>query len=200
MRTSTCLAMLASAGLFVSSINAATIAQPGAEGTIGTRSAQPDEPARGARRGGRPEGAPLSVRAAMKALNRGYRQLRDQVGSSSRRDENLRIIGEMQRAAIIAKQQPIPDDLLSRTTDEEARARLARTYRSDLIATLRILLDLEEAVIAGNADAAKEKLSSLIRLRDRSHDALGVNEDVDEGANGDGGSDPAPRGAGSSRP
>lgn len=193
MRTSLFPAIIAVAGLLASSSNAVMFSQPASERTLGSRSEQPEEPGRGPRRGGgRPDGIGFSVGAAMKALNRGYRQLREQVDNPARRDDNLRIIGEMQRATVAAKQQPVPEDLLSRAPDAEARERLSAAYRTDLIATLRVLLDLEEAVAAGKTEAATEKLSALIRLRDRSHDALGVNEDVDEAGSGDGPENPPP--------
>lgn len=130
-------------------------------------------------RAGRPDGQGPSVQAAMKAINRGYRQLGDQIASAAKKDDNLRIIGEMQRATLAAKGQPVPADLLAHAGDDAAKAKLAATFRSELIGALRAMLDLEQDVVDGRTDAAKSKLEALLKVRDHGHTAMGVSEEED---------------------
>lgn len=130
--------------------------------------------ARGERGPGRPEGG--SVEGAMKGMNRALKQLQAIVDDSSKRDDALKAIGEMERACIAAKNLGAPADALKKATDDAAKAKLADTFRSDLIAVMRKLLDVEQSIMDGKGDVAKTQLAEVAKLRDEAHKALGVKD------------------------
>lgn len=130
-------------------------------------SAQPD-------RRGRPGDGQMNVDVAMKLLNRSYRQLRSQIDDAARLEENLRLIGEMQRACLACKSQPVPPTILREIRDDAEREKIPGAYRRHLIVTMRTLLDLEEDVVDGKVESARARLSELIRQRDAGHAAIGM--------------------------
>lgn len=111
----------------------------------------------------------------MNQLNRGLRTLEGQIGDAAKTEESLRIIGEMQRAAISAKLAGLPGDLAK----EDAAARKT-AFRANLIKLTRTLLDAEEAVVAGKLDVAKASLAEAAKIRDAAHPAVGVKEKSDD--------------------
>lgn len=173
---------LAAAMVFAS---APAFALQPADGKPADRPANQPPPGRGQDRATRPggpggPGQNISVEGAMKAMNRGLRQLKGQIADAGKKDDNLRIIGDIQRAAIAAKSQPVPPSVLSGAKDDAARAKLAVTFRSELMSAVRALLDMEQDVLDGKTDAAKAKLDNLAKLRDHGHEAMGVSEEEDE--------------------
>lgn len=147
----------------------------------GPRAPQPpstDQPVRQPGRGGPgARGENPGVGPTMKSMNRALRSLRDQIADNSKKDENLRFINDIQRGCVISKGQPVPADILRNAPDDAGRAKFADTYRRSLMASLRILLDIEQDIIDGKGDAAKSHLDALVKLRDDVHDQLGVKED-----------------------
>ena len=121
----------------------------------------------------------MSVDAAMKALNRGVRKLTAQLSDSSggRRDENLRLIGELQRFALAAKAAGPTQGALINAKDDAAKARIHTAYRRHLIDLLRALLDIEQDIADGKLEAAKPKVQALMKARDTAHDELGIGEE-----------------------
>jgi hypothetical protein len=139
--------------------------QPGQPG-------QPDQ-----RRGpGGPEGRPAGVDGSMKAMNRALRQLKNQIGDASKRDENLRLVNDAERGCVGAKGSPLPPRVLRDAVTDADKAKLADTFRNDLITLMRNLLELEEAIAAGKTDAGKTKLDEVLKLRATGHDAMGVRD------------------------
>jgi len=112
----------------------------------------------------------------MKSMNRALERLKDSIGDDSKRDANLALVDEMERAAVNAKSQPIPVKLLADAPDDATRATRKTQFRSDLILLLRQMLDLEHAVLVGRVEAAKSHLAELETLRDKAHESLGVDE------------------------
>lgn len=140
---------------------------------------QPGEPRRG------PAGErPVNVEGSMKVMNRALRQLQksldpqagDPVGS---KEDHLKLVNEMQRGCVLAKGRPLPDGVLKGAKDEAQKAAFAASYRKDLIATLRLLVDAEEAINDGKTDVAKAKLAQVAKLRDASHKELNVDQHDD---------------------
>jgi hypothetical protein len=146
-------------------------AQPTTQPADGTRGPRTGE------RGQRGAGIPQNVEGAMKGVNRAMRQLRKQIGDASKKDENLKLIGDMERNAVIAKNMPLPDDYLEKAKTDEDRAKLKADYRNDLMKLVRDLLDMEQNVIDGKNDVATKQLDEVQKLRESSHEKLGVKED-----------------------
>lgn len=124
-----------------------------------------------------PGGPEMSVEQAMKSMNRPLRQLRQQAGDASKKEENLRLINDMQRGCVLAKGQPVPQELMETATDDAARGTMAARYRRQLMESLRLMLDVEQDILDGNGDAAKEKLERIAALRDESHREMGLKDD-----------------------
>lgn len=146
--------------------------------------AQPAQPAQpgggqpgGGPRGPRQPGQAESVEAAMKGMNRSLRRLREQVNDATKKDDNLKLVNDMQRACVVAKGQPLPASVLARAKDDAEKAAWSTTYRADLMKSLRLMLDLEQAIIDGKSDAASAALDSLVEIKIDSHKVMGVDED-----------------------
>lgn len=136
----------------------------------------------GPREGGPREGGPgaergASVGSSMKSIGRTLRTLRGQVEDASKKEDNLRLIGELQRACIASKNQPLPEKILNNSKTDADKAKAQLLYRTDLIKLARKLLDLEEAVLADKGAEAKKLAEEVAKMRETSHDALGVKED-----------------------
>ncbi|MFO0861355.1 MAG: cytochrome b562 [Phycisphaerales bacterium] len=119
----------------------------------------------------------VSVEGAMKTMNRSLKQLRAQLADASKKDENLNLVNEMQRGCVMAKGAPLPKDVLERAGDAAAQAKMKTTYRNDMIALLRMLIDLEIAVEDGKTDQAKHLLEKIEAERDRAHKEMGVKDE-----------------------
>lgn len=136
-----------------------------------------DRPARGDRPDrspGRRADAKVDVEAMMKVMSRSLKQLGPQIQDAAKRDENLRLINAMQQACVSAKGAALSDGVLARAKDDAERVKWADDYRRQMLACLRILVDVEQDILDGKGAPAKAKLDELIKLRDSSHDALGV--------------------------
>lgn len=151
-----------------------------------SKPAQPAQPAQPENRRG-PEGRPggpnggerrVSVEGSMKAMQRSFETLERQATDPSKRDENLRLINDAQRGCVLAKGAGVPRDIVEKAAlpDAAAKARMADDYRVHLVATLRKLIDLEEAVAAGKNDDIKAAMSAIAKLREEGHNAMGMHE------------------------
>lgn len=141
--------------------------------------AQPEQPSRGqpGERRAQAPGAPVNVEASMKQMARGLRQLRKQMGDAALRDENLKIVIDMQRGCVAAKAGAVPEELLKNAKDGAEKAKLIEGYRKGLVASMRLLLDIEDAIADGKADVASAKADELVKLRDATHKEMGIRED-----------------------
>lgn len=117
-----------------------------------------------------------SVEGSMKAMERSLETLYRQYDDAEKREENLRLVNDAQRGCVQAKGLGVPRGILSKKDMEADRATLMETYRTDMIATLRRLLDLEEAIAAGKVEAAKAAIEELKRLREQGHHSMGLHE------------------------
>jgi soluble cytochrome b562 len=160
------LPVVAAASVFLASAAAASFMQPD------TRPGAP--------------GGGVSVESAMKTMNRSLRQLRGMVGDAGKKDDALRVIGEMQRACLTAKSQSVPADVLKNARDDAARAHMPEEFRHELITLMRALLDLEEDIAAGRTDAAKSRIADIVKIRDHAHGEMGIQEEQTENGAGGG--------------
>jgi hypothetical protein len=139
---------------------------------------QPGQPGERGRPGGPgAEGRPISIEGAMKTMNGSLRRLRGQIADPAKKVENLRLINDMQRGCVMAKGQPLPPDRVEDAKDDAAKAKLNETFRRDLMAAMRTLLDIEQDLMDGKADSAKARLEEVIKARDAAHKEFGVKED-----------------------
>ena len=127
-------------------------------------------------RGGQQAGAPVNLEASMKAMNRSLKALKDLVADPAKKDEALKTVSEAQRACAACKTAPLPPKFTEKAPDDAAKAKIVAEYQADLRNNLRLLLDLEDAIIAGKADEAKAILVKMEELRDHAHEELGVDE------------------------
>jgi soluble cytochrome b562 len=65
---------------------------------------QPGQEGRG--RGG--SGEITNVNSAMKVINRSFRQLKDQIADPEKKEESLKLVGDIQKAVVAAKSMPVP--------------------------------------------------------------------------------------------
>lgn len=133
---------------------------------------QKREPGAEGRRG---EG--LGLGGSMKLMDRSLEKLRGQIGDAAKRDENLRLINEVQRGAVTAKGQPLPPDVLKKAADDTAKTKLSETFRKELIAFVRKLLDIETEIADGKTDAARTHLEEAMKIGEAAHRALGLGEE-----------------------
>lgn len=123
------------------------------------------------------QGRQASVDAGMKAMNRAARALTTQISDATKKDENIRLINEMQRGCAMAKGLPLPEGFLKDAKDDAAKATIVGEYRADMIKIMRSMIDVEEAIISGKTAEAKAGLDSIEKLRQAAHTRLGVKED-----------------------
>ena len=95
---------------------------------------------------------------------------------TSKREENLKLIGDMQRGAVGAKSAK-PERAMSEAKDEAAKAKIAADFRGELITVVRRLLDAEEAIVNGKPEVAAAALDEVEKMRDKAHKQLGVRDD-----------------------
>ncbi len=159
---------LTAAALAAGSLTLAAFAQTGAQpgGTGGgTGGGQP--PARQPGGPGGPGGrGEMNLEGAMKGMGRALKGLEGGIGSASAKDDNLKMIGEMQRFAVAAKGMQPP----MKKVKAEEQAAFVEKFRKAQIELVRMLLDLETQVIDGKNDDAKATLAKVIKHRDASHD------------------------------
>lgn len=145
---------------------------------------QPDRRQQAGQPGDRPQrgqGGPggeraISVEGAMKGVNRALRQLNSQIGDETKREENLKLLNDMERGMVNAKGAPLSENLFKDAKDEAARAKIVDHFRADVIKALRLMLDIETDLAAGKTDDAKAKVSELVKLKNEAHAEMGVDD------------------------
>ncbi|MGD9790659.1 MAG: hypothetical protein AB7Q00_12320 [Phycisphaerales bacterium] len=126
--------------------------------------------------GGRDRVGGQSIESSMKGMNRAMRTLRDQVADASKKDENLRLINDIQRNCVNAKGQPLPKNILENATDEAQKEQWAREYRTKLATCLKLMAEVELAIIDGKGAEASKALDQIHTLEEQGHTDLGVKD------------------------
>ena len=116
---------------------------------------------------------PQSVKQSMSVMNRGLRTLKNQAADATKKDENLKLVGDMQRGCLAAKAL-LPERQLGRAADDAKKNEITTTYRKQLILMMDKLLKLESAILDGKGDAADKLIDEIGTLRDDSHQMLGT--------------------------
>ena len=129
---------------------------PAGERTAGAPPRGPGGP------GGR-EGA--SLEAAMKGMNRAYKQLESSIGKAEAKDDNLKAIGDLQRSIITAKgMSPKMDGI-----DKAKHAETLVAFRTLQIKLLKTTIELEEQVMAGKTTEAKATFVKIHDIEEEGH-------------------------------
>jgi len=179
MTTTRLAALLAAAVTISAPLTSAQDAPPA--GAPGQREGAPRESGPGAREGGRGGrgqggGQPMNLEGAMKGMNRALKGLKELVADPAKKSEALKAIAEMQRNCAACKSMPLPAKYTKDAADDAAKAKIQDEYASDLRKTMRMLLDLEDAIVAGKADEAKAILAKVDEMREHAHKELGVDD------------------------
>ena len=133
-------------------------------------------PREGGERGGRGGGQQVSLEGSMKGMNRGLKALKGAISDASKKNECLKIVSEMQRNCAAAKATAVPAEYLKSAADDAAKAKIEDEFRSDLRKNLRLLLDLEDAIVAGKTDDANALIVKIEALREHAHEEMGVKD------------------------
>lgn len=113
----------------------------------------------------------------MKIMDRAMEPLNNQISDPAKREENLVHVNEMQRGCVIGKGLSLPKELLEKAGDEAAQKKIKQAYHAHMLALLKKLISLEEALIDEKLDEAKKLLNEVAQERDRGHAAMGMGED-----------------------
>ena len=120
---------------------------------------------RGGRGEGRGEGRGASVEGAMKSMGRPLKALSAQITDASKKDENLQMINDMQRGAVMAKGAKLSEKVLEKGADAKAKAEMAKEYRRHMLALTKTLLEVETLLMDDKFEEAKADLQSFFETR-----------------------------------
>jgi hypothetical protein len=107
------------------------------------------------------------IHEGMSRMNRAMRTLRKSLRDESRNAESLQVIVEAQRGASLAKTEA---PALTAKQPEAERDAFVTAYRLEIIRVERALLDLEEAVLAGDNEKAQELLKAAKAMEGPGHE------------------------------
>ena len=149
---------------------------PGGPGGEGRRApGGPDGRGGGGGRGGDGSGLPQSIKQCMKIMERAMTTLSKQTADATKKEENLKLITEMQRGCLAAKALA-PEKALDRVNDKAKKDEMAGTYRRDFILIMAKLLALESAILDGKGADADKILAEIGNLRDQGHSEFNVQD------------------------
>lgn len=105
----------------------------------------------------------------MEEINRGFRKLRKDLDDAKKNDESIVLVRELQ--TIAAKARLEKPARLSEVA-EDARKQFVIDYQRTMIEFAHGLLDLEDALLAGENDRAKEVRDNLNKAKSDAHKAF----------------------------
>jgi len=108
----------------------------------------------------------------MKGMNRAFRQLKDSVGAAASKDENLRLIGDIQRGVVQSKGMTPP----GKGVADEKKAAHTEEYRRVQIELLKLTIDLESQTMDGKVKDAEATFAKVEKLKDEAHTKFGGSE------------------------
>ncbi len=137
-----------------------------------------DPPPSGPREGGRGgRGGQPSVEGGMKAMGRAAEELAKTLGNAAKRDENLKLVFEMQRGCATSKAAPLPGKIARELPADVDRAKASESMRVHLTALMRVLLDLEDAIAAGKTEEAQALFKKAGEMAEKAHTEFKVGND-----------------------
>lgn len=104
----------------------------------------------------------------MKTIKGGMRTLRRGLRNAESLPAALPVILELQEAAHRSKTE-VPK-MAAGIADEKERAAFVTAYRQGMIATQKMMLDLEDACLAGDLERCTEIYNALKDAQDKGHD------------------------------
>ena len=124
---------------------------------------------------------PENLEGAMKLMAGNLKRLKGQIADASKKDENLKLVNEMERGAIIAKGMDInegPKDAVNLTKEPDAKDKAAKAaeFRKQMIVLVNKLLTLETQIMDGKTDDASKSVDDLLKFRNENHKAFGVKD------------------------
>ena len=146
-------------------------AGPGAPGGGGPASGGPASggPASGGPGSVAPN-APANLEAAMKQVNRAYRQLRASGFDAASRERDLGSVQALQSGLLACKAMPAPpvtDAWKAKNGDDEAAYRVA--LRKAFVKTALVAMELEMAILEGDAARAKTLVEKIRDTQESGH-------------------------------
>ncbi|MFZ4573096.1 MAG: hypothetical protein ACOYN0_01785 [Phycisphaerales bacterium] len=141
--------------------------QPGERGREG---GQPGERGRGG------EMRAPSVGGAMKSIGRPLKALMAQITDPAKKDENLQLINDMQRGAVMAKGAKLDEKILAKAGDAKAQAEMRTKFRRNMLTLTKTLLEVETLLLDDKLEEAKTQLESAVKMRDENHKAMGIDD------------------------
>lgn len=124
--------------------------------------------------GARDRAENIDVERVMKGMQRTLRNLRPTIADASKREDNLKMINQIERGALTSKLAGVPGGMLAKAKTDAEKNEIIEKYRGGLISVVGALLDLEEQVVQGKGPDASATLDKVIKIRDESHKALGA--------------------------
>ncbi len=101
------------------------------------------------------------------------RQLNAQVGDTSKKEENLKLVGDAERGAVIAK------SMEPEKTPKDGREKYLKNFRTHQIELIGMLLELETNILNDKTTEAKAMMAKLATYRDTTHKEFDIHEDAD---------------------
>ncbi len=129
----------------------------------------------GGGRGGDAASLPQSIKQSMMIMNRAMRTLSGQVTDATKKDDNLKLIADMQRGCLAAKALA-PEKAINREADPVKKGGMTALFRKDLILIMEKLLKVETAILDGKGADAQKLLAEIGDLRDQGHSEFNVQD------------------------
>lgn len=148
---------------------------PGGPGGEGRRGPGGPDGGRGGARGGDGASLPQSVKQSMMIMNRALKTLKSQVNDATKKEENLKLVADMQRGCLAAKALA-PEKALGKETDAAKKAEMATMYRKEMITIMTKLLAVESAILDGKGADAEKLIAEIGDLRDQGHSEFNVRD------------------------
>ena len=149
--------------------------QPAGPGGEGRRGPGGPDGRGGPGRGGDAGSLPQSIKQSMMIMNRAMRTLGGQVTDASKKDDNLKLIADMQRGCLAAKALA-PEKAINREADPVKKGGMTAMFRKDLILIMEKLLKIETAILDGKGADAEKLLAEIGDLRDQGHSEFNVQD------------------------
>ena len=109
----------------------------------------------------------VSLERLMERMEESYKVIEEQVSDPAKSDSTLKALGEMQQATMASK-LVIPGRI-NRLADPE-KAKALADYRQFFITLLRLEIDLEEQVAAGDLKAAHATMEKIEDVENKGHE------------------------------
>ena len=152
-----------------------TPGQPAGPGGEGRRGPGGPDGRGGPGRGGDAGSLPQSIKQSMMIMNRAMRTLNGQVTDATKKDDNLKLIADMQRGCLAAKALA-PEKAINREADPVKKGGMTAMFRKDLILIMEKLLKIETAILDGKGADAEKLLAEIGDLRDQGHSEFNVQD------------------------